>query len=121
MTPTTITRWYQFRLKTLLFLVTAVSILLGLRIAYLRRQADFHVREADRYEQKAQSFDESYLVWDGQDWQKYSHHQRLAAEYRAAVTRPWILIDENMSTDDVDLDPWADLQVKTRKLAAETP
>jgi len=37
-------RWYQFNLRALLMTVTVVSIILGLRMAYLRWQVDFHVR-----------------------------------------------------------------------------
>ena len=92
-------RWYQFSLPTLLVVVTAAGILLGLRIAYLRRQADFHAREAERIGHKAQYFDRSTLVWKGTDWQEYSHHRRLADQYRAALHRPWSLIDEHMQTD----------------------
>lgn len=68
-------------------------------IAYLRWQADFHAREADRFSRKAQSFDRNALVWESDDWRSYSHHQRLLAEYRAAISRPSILLDEKMRTD----------------------
>jgi len=107
-------RWFQFSLKTLLVLVTTVSILLGLRLAYLRRQADFHAREAERFQHRAQSLDRNTLVWESNDWQMHSHHRRLADDYRAAISRPWILIDENMRTDDFDLDGWVDLLVQSK-------
>jgi hypothetical protein len=94
-------RWYQFSLKTLLVVVTALSIVLGLRIAYLRRQADFHAREAERIGHHAQYFDRNTLVWQGTE---YSHHRRLADEYHSALHRPWSLIDENMRTDDFYMD-----------------
>ena len=99
----------------MLVLVTAVGILLGLRLAYLRRQADFHAREADRFAHKTQTIGRTTWVWESDDWQMYSHHQRLAAEFRAALHRPWMLIAENMKTDDFDLDGRVDLLIQFGK------
>jgi hypothetical protein len=95
--------WFQFSLRTLLVVVSAVSILVGSRTAYLRWWADSHTREAARLE--AQAYRGDSWEWNVRDWQEYSYHRRLADEYRTAVHFPWTRVDTNMTQGDLDLDP----------------
>ena len=85
-------------------MLTTAGILLGLRLAYLRRQTDFHESEAVRIARTTKSLDGDFEVWRVQDWQEYAHHLRLANEYRAAIGHPWTSVDARMTATELDLD-----------------
>jgi DSBA-like thioredoxin domain len=71
----------KYSLRRLMIVVTLICILLGSRIEYLRRWAVFHEHEAEVAEG---SFD---LFW-------YGVHTLIAHEYRAAMSRPWSIVDD---------------------------
>ena len=83
-------RWYQFTLRTLLILMTLACLALGGRIEYLRRRALFHEREAARFHE----------LWsepssDLDNLRMYLSHRDIAYEFRAAMARPWTIVDES--------------------------
>ncbi len=97
-------RWFQFSLKTLL---VATVLIAGpaARIGYLRERALFHEREAaaalppkwhlvaspGKYEEHYGSLVGSFLVRKEAE----VRHQELAKQYRAAMFRPWRIVDES--------------------------
>jgi hypothetical protein len=73
----------------LLIAVTLVCVLLGVvmgRIEYLRRWAVFHERAAD-------SEDIGFVVGDDAKGYRLLHDVK-AEEYRAAMWRPWTIVEE---------------------------
>ena len=110
-------RWFQFSLKTLLFAITVIGFLLGVggRAFYLTKRAEFHDGEYLRcidsmlsiYHEKhgdqavdQKSFDE-LIGPDGTTRirQLVAHSQRhkvIADDYRRAVFRPWVFVDDTL-------------------------
>jgi hypothetical protein len=80
-------RWHQFSLRGLFLAITLATVALGGRIEYLRRMAVYHEREAEKYH--AMDFDLETL-------QKELSHHVISQEYRAAITRPWTIVDESL-------------------------
>jgi hypothetical protein len=110
-------RWFQFSLKTLLFAITVIGLLLGAggRAFYLTQRAEFHDGEYKRcidsilaiYHEKhgdqavdQKSFDElmgaegttriRQLVTQSQ------RHKVIADDCRRAVWRPWVFVDDTL-------------------------
>lgn len=106
--------WFQFSLKGLLILVTAVAILLGWRLAFLKRQAAFHRSERDLHQSEMNrcleiSKKRSWEIIEGSGNQEdldsarvdlkkqvelFNFHRDLEFSYSQAIYRPWMLIDE---------------------------
>jgi hypothetical protein len=86
----------KYSLRSLMIVVTLFCVVVGGRIEYLRRWADFHNREARNYQYKAESTVPimAFLVPNTQNTRMEQYHQRLANEYVAAMWRPWTIIDE---------------------------
>lgn len=81
--------------------VTLFCVVLGGRIEYLRRMAEFHMREADRCaaEFKALSgvHPKETFTLSGKfsgilPLSQFHAHEALALEYRNAILRPWVSI-----------------------------
>ena len=80
-----------------MIVVTLICVLLGGvmgRIEYLRRMADFHRRECERY---VSEFNAQMPVGhtDENAAEKMVRHMGLAYRYRQAVYRPWAAVDES--------------------------
>ena len=108
--------WRRFSLRTMFVLVTLVAVA-SARVGYLYQRAEFHESEGDRFfaewrkgkgkspgtktitigelleSAKDETFDESV------------RHFGLADEYRAAMYRPWQVIDETKSALPTSLAP----------------
>lgn len=97
----------RYSLRSLMILVTLCCVLLGgfaARADYLRRWAEFHEREAERMVSEAAA--ESGLTRQRVNEEAQQEHRtksfywyigmhrRFANEYRAAMYRPWIVVDE---------------------------
>lgn len=85
-----------------MIVVTLICVLLGGvmgRIEYLRRMADFHRRECERYvsEINAQM---PVGHTDENAAEKMLRHRCLAYRYRQAVYRPWAAVDESPPPPD---------------------
>ncbi|MFN0021394.1 MAG: hypothetical protein ACKVP0_24350 [Pirellulaceae bacterium] len=74
----------KYSLRSLFIVFTLACVLLGGRIEYLRQRAMFHELEAAKIE--AGRF----------DLQAFLSHQQIARDFRAAMFRPWTLVDENV-------------------------
>ena len=77
----------KYSLQSLMIFVTLVCVLLGGRIEQLRRWAAHHERaaELDRGWNSPQLGDAQGLKF---------YHEAKASEYRAAMWRPWRIVDE---------------------------
>ena len=117
-------RWYQFSLIGLLLVVTMFCLLFG-RIDYLKRKSAFHLSEmykhVERIQQRKGLTEDDALgfatlsgpsarstgsfgppegrfqlvLLDDDDTRAVRHHYRLAEEFEAAVSRPWVIVDES--------------------------
>ncbi|MFN0021389.1 MAG: hypothetical protein ACKVP0_24325 [Pirellulaceae bacterium] len=81
-------RWYQFSLLSL-FVVMAVVAIPAARIGYLRRMAEFHRREVDRWSPLQFPLLEEPEYDFGEVDRKLEFHGSAAAAYESAVYRPW--------------------------------
>jgi hypothetical protein len=87
----------KYSLRSLMIVVTLVCVLLGCwqgRVAYLRRWAVFHEAECKRYENlrlTANSPEEIGVLNE-----KSTTHSVLADRCRAAVDRPWTIVNETV-------------------------
>ena len=83
----------KYSLRSLMIGLTLFCILLGGRIEYLRRWADYHEREARRCDLEIQKeiargpFRNPLLLIA--QWQAHEAHAR---DFRFAVIRPWTII-----------------------------
>ena len=86
-----------------MIVVTLLCVVLGGRIEYLRRMAEYHedeahrcailVKEAAGYDPEAPTY---YLTCSGGIYLCEGHywaHKRLAREYRSASFRPWTTVN----------------------------
>lgn len=77
----------KYSLRNFMLVVTLVCVGLGGRIEYLRQWATFHEREAA-----------ADLAWNavqlGEAKGLKLFHEAKAAEYRAAMWRPWTIVEE---------------------------
>jgi hypothetical protein len=109
-------RWYQFSLGTLLAVMLAISLLLGVcgRIAFLLRQAEFHDQERmsciDSFLEMHKGYGSPRFL-DGKSPEEMFGrdgaariremiarslmHQAVAKNYRQAVYRPWTVVDDS--------------------------
>ena len=92
----------KYSLRSLMIVVTLICVIVGGRVEYLRRQAAYHEREADRLAQLKRPTEGEYIVWSGQDWAVYARHRRLANEYRTALSRPWRSVDTQMTPSETE-------------------
>jgi hypothetical protein len=83
----------KYSLRSLMIVVTLACVVLGGRVEYLRRWADYHERETQRCHRELQKEWESgpfrnnlFLI---AQWQA---HEALARDFRFAVIRPWTII-----------------------------
>ena len=112
--------WFQFRLSTLLLVITVFAMLLS-RIAYLQQRARYHELEADRCAERfarygrvtraqvdelADMLRSDSLVYQFRDFpmselpygsyppelRPIFYHQDLAEKYRQVVWRPWTIV-----------------------------
>jgi hypothetical protein len=90
----------KYSLRTLFIVVTAVAVLLGGRIEYLRRYGAFHQHEALRHYWRIKKDVvvgpriEDFRFPKGYESRLYLHHQGLADEYRKALYLPWTIVNE---------------------------
>jgi hypothetical protein len=83
----------KYSLRSLMISLTLFCVLLGGRIEYLRRWADYHEREARRCalemekERESGPFRNNLLLIA--QWQA---HEAFAQDYRFAVLRPWTIV-----------------------------
>ena len=79
----------KYSLRSLMIVVTLVCVLLGGRIEYLRRRANFHEGEArTAVSVKRDSAKQAY-----QDAVDSLEHVILASRFRSAIWRPWGKVD----------------------------
>lgn len=84
-----------------MIVVTLACVLLGGRIEYLRRRAEYHEREAtswyhhdwDTFENVTQAT--AAAAKQEGEAMAFLHHSSLAEKYRHAIYRPWIIVDES--------------------------
>jgi len=82
----------KYSLRSLMIVVTLVCVLAGGRIEYLRRMAAYHDREAtnclllDLNEQL--SLSEKLAIESD-----FHNHTVLCKRYKAAIYRPWLMVD----------------------------
>jgi hypothetical protein len=101
----------KYSLRSLMVVVTLVAMVLGGRVEYLRRGATYHEREAHRWAVQTKEetgydpeiapavFMRSNLV-SPFPYSQYEAHDRLAREYRHAVSRPWTVVKAPMPPMD---------------------
>jgi hypothetical protein len=89
-------RWYQFSLRTLTIVVGFACLILGAwvgRVDYLRRMADFHDEESERYASRLQEF---ILKPASAEFdtcvRKMNFHEEYAKLFRDASKHPWKLV-----------------------------
>jgi len=70
----------KYSLRSLMVGMTLFCVLLGGRIEYLRRMAQFHERESNTAVELIPQI----------------HHAIKAEQYRAAMFRPWTFIDDDL-------------------------
>ncbi len=89
----------KYSLRSLMIVGTLACVLIGGRIEYLRRWADFHGREAAHYQRLCETTvpEIVFLVGNTENKRMNQYHQRLANEYRAAMWHPWTIIKEQMT------------------------
>ncbi|MGI8982419.1 MAG: hypothetical protein ACR2FY_24570 [Pirellulaceae bacterium] len=79
----------KYSLRSLMIEVTLVCVLLGGRIEYLRRWAEFHERAAD----SGRAWNSALI--EGANAKGYRLLNDVKAEeYRAAMWRPWTIVEE---------------------------
>jgi hypothetical protein len=86
----------KYSLRSLFIAVTLFAVLLGGRVEYLRRWADFHHREVEALGAKfteSHDLDERHRLFDA-IW----YHDAMEDRYRAAIYRPWTLVDHSEPT-----------------------
>jgi hypothetical protein len=67
----------KYSLRSLMIVVTLICVVIGGRIEYLRRMAAYHERESNTAVELIPQI----------------HHSSRAEQYRAAMFRPWTVID----------------------------
>ncbi|MFN0017348.1 MAG: hypothetical protein ACKVP0_03750 [Pirellulaceae bacterium] len=96
-------RWYQFSLKTLMIVVTTVSVALGVWFGWLGNYREC-LKLADAHEKAAKAYDKSYYYWlarvgtkaaetdeDLQEWAQHAHACRqLSNAFHRAAWQPWL-------------------------------
>ena len=90
--------------------VTLVAMLLGGRLAYLRRGATYHEQEAHRWavqikEETGYDPEIAPAVFMRSNvlpfpYSQYEAHGRLAREYRYSASRPWTVVKAPMPPKD---------------------
>ena len=81
----------KYSLRSLMIVVTLVCVLLGARIEYLRRMAEFHDRQCELC-----TNDKTFVFPAGADPAlELARHMVLRHRYRRAVFRPWEPVDES--------------------------
>jgi hypothetical protein len=79
-----------------MIVVTLVCVVLGgvvARVEYLRRKAAFHEREERRYWRMTEEDPNGHVPV----LTMINYHARQAANYRRAVNRPWMIVDNTPS------------------------
>ena len=99
----------KYSLRSLMIGITLVCVVLGGRIEYLRRGAKYHEREAHRWAMKMKQetgYNPEVTLVGGIPrvphflYSQLEAHDRLAREYRAAVTHPWATIKSPLPPKD---------------------
>ena len=100
----------KYSLRSLMIGITLVCVLLGGRIEYLRQWAIYHEGEAEIYvsELVAKGVtrtqlkivrDRGLTPYADKPYSALAVHWALAREYRAAMHRPWISVNERVPND----------------------
>ena|SRR5436190_21682928 len=89
----------KYSLRSLMIVVTLVCVVVGGRIEYLRRRAVYHEQEATNwYRYNFANFENdtppSFSEKEAAESMAFLSHSSLAEEYRRAVFRPWLIVDE---------------------------
>lgn len=116
-------RWFQFSIRSLLIVITVVSVAAG-RTTYLQRQAGFHENEAkqirakmdrefeiEKVRREAREREQNFypcslsLPGSREDWERLEVHKYLMRQYRRALFRPWTTVNESPTLEELYADP----------------
>ena len=89
---TTQPRRLKHSLRSLMIVVTLIAVVLGGRIEYLRRWADFHHQKVEALGAKLK---ESHGIERERLFDTVWYHGGMEDRYRAAIYRPWTLVDNS--------------------------
>lgn len=78
----------KYRLRILMIVVALICVGVGCRVEYLRRWAAYHNREGVKL--LAENYDSAVAS-------KAIQHFQLVKQYRAAMFRPWTIVDETFN------------------------
>jgi hypothetical protein len=104
----------KYSLRSLFVVVTLITVLLGGRVEYLRRWAEFHRREAKSIIPTLFEMTEdetpgktSRVLKKGRDEAElvrvaatFAYHQKMQEAYTAAIYRPWTLVNDDRPRDN---------------------
>src|SRR5262245_32121855 len=91
----------KFSLRSLMIVVTLLCVVIGGRMEYLRRMADFHERESLRFGEKLKAEFARYKTENGGNLvdapvlpgrleaRANYYHAEMARAFRQAIYRPW--------------------------------
>jgi len=85
----------KYSLRSLMIAVTVVCVVLGLlgaRVEYLRRWADFHHRKVEAL---GANFKESHGLERDRLFDAVWYHNAMEDRYRDAIYRPWTRVDNS--------------------------
>jgi hypothetical protein len=83
----------KYSLRSLMIVVTLIAIVIGGRVEYLRRWAEFHEHESLRFQNAAHGTARSAVEARELYMNAATQHGILGRRCREAVHRPWIMVE----------------------------